>query len=443
MTAARTDTISNLRDRCRAELHVSRRRMLDVAGVLTDTELCEPFSELMSPVVWDLAHVGNYEELWLLYNVAGVPTTSAHLDDLYNAFEHPRWQRPSLPILEPDAAREYIAEVRRRAFEVLDHVDLAGDDRLTHGGFVYGMVAQHEHQHIETVIATLQLSGKRIERRGLSRAGLESSVPNHRDRREVLIAAGPFTMGSRDPWAYDNERPAHEVHVDDFWIDTKPVTNAAFVEFIDDGGYIRPELWSEAGRRWRQEADLTAPGFWTLDGGEFRVQRFGESLPVTPDEPVQHVCWYEADAFCRWAGRRLPTEAEWEKAAAAGGDGLDVRYPWGDTAPTPGRANLALDGRMQFGPAPAGSLPEGAAPSGCLQMLGDVWEWTASDFLPYPGFEAFPYREYSEVFFGDEYKVLRGGSWATHPPAIRTTFRNWDYPIRRQIFTGFRTARSA
>jgi iron(II)-dependent oxidoreductase len=164
-----------------------------------------------------------------------------------------------------------------------------------------------------------------------------------------------------------------------------------------------------------------------------------EAVPAA--EPVQHVCWYEADAFARWAGKRLPTEAEWEKAASWTSSGEKRRYPWGDEEPTAALANLSTSSR--FSPAPAGSFAAGESPSGCRQMIGDVWEWTASDFSAYPGFRSFPYREYSEVFFGSEYKVLRGGSWATHPAAVRNTFRNWDYPIRRQIFSGFRCARDA
>ena len=154
-----------------------------------------------------------------------------------------------------------------------------------------------------------------------------------------------------------------------------------------------------------------------------------------------HVCWYEADAYARWAGRRLPTEAEWEKAARFDqATGLTRRYPWGNAEPQSRHANL---GQAFLRPAPVGSYPEGAAPCGARQLIGDVWEWTSSDLRPYPGFEAWPYREYSEVFFGPEYKMLRGGSFAVSPVACRSTFRNWDYPIRRQIFAGFRTARSA
>jgi iron(II)-dependent oxidoreductase len=262
-------------------------------------------------------------------------------------------------------------------------------------------------------------------------------------RAEVLVDGGPFLMGtSTDPWAYDNERPAHTVDLAPFFIDTVPVTNGAYLEFIGAGGYDEPRFWTEAGWAHRKEAGLSAPEFWRREGdGSWSVLRYGRRLPLPLEEPVQHVCWYEAAAYARWAGRRLPTETEWEKAASWGPDGVKRRFPWGDSPPAPALANLAPASR--FGPAAAGSFPAGASAWGSRQMIGDVWEWTASDFQPYPGFRAFPYREYSEVFFGSEYKVLRGGSWATHPSAMRTTFRNWDFPIRRHIFAGFRCARDA
>jgi iron(II)-dependent oxidoreductase len=242
-----------------------------------------------------------------------------------------------------------------------------------------------------------------------------------------------------EPWALDNERPAYRVDVPAFWIDTTPVTNAAYTAFIDAGGYDDPRWWTPEGWQHRLEAALVAPQFWRRDGDRWLRRRFGVVEPVPGDEPVQHVCWYEADAYARWAGKRLPTEAEWEKAARHDPTSdRSRRFPWGDEDPTPAHANL---GQRHLQPAAAGACPAGASAYGVRQLIGDVWEWTSSGFHPYPGFAAFPYREYSEVFFGGDYRVLRGGSWATDEAATRATFRNWDHPIRRQIFAGFRCVR--
>jgi iron(II)-dependent oxidoreductase len=393
----------------------------------------------MSPLVWDLAHVGNQEEIWLVREAGRRPALRPELDPVYDAFQTPRRDRPALPLLPPGEARRYIADVREQALEVLHTAPAsAADEQLLAGGFVFGMVAQHEQQHDETMLATHQL------RRGPAVLDAPAPPPAPADAarlpREVHVPGGPFTMGTdAEPWALDNERPAHPVDVPSFWLDTVPVSNAAYQEFIAAGGYDEPRWWSPDGWEHRQRAGITAPLFWERDGSGWLRRRFGHVEPVPPDEPVLHVCWYEADAYARWAGRRLPTEAEWEKAARYDpATGRSRRYPWGDADPEPRHANL---GQRHLRPAPVGGYPDGAAPCGARQLIGDVWEWTASDFLPYPGFAAFPYKEYSEVFFGPEYKVLRGGSFGVHPVACRGTFRNWDYPIRRQIFAGFRTAR--
>ncbi|HEX2119793.1 MAG TPA: ergothioneine biosynthesis protein EgtB, partial [Acidimicrobiales bacterium] len=344
--------------------------------------------------------------------------------------------RPALPLLGPAEARRYIDDVRGRVLDALERVELDDEGRplLAHG-FVYGMVVQHAHQHDETMLATLQLMGEPGYRPLAPPPPAGGPVPEG----DVLVPAGPFVMGTDDEaWAYDNERPAHVVDLPAFRIDAAPVTNRRYAEFVADGGYDQPRWWTEEGWTWREKAGLTAPEFWRAEGGgRWSRNRFGwrEDLPL--DEPVQHVCWYEADAYARWSGRRLPTEAEWEKAASWSPEGVKRRFPWGDTD-DPSGANL---GQSLFRPAPVGAYPDGASAYGCHQMVGDVWEWTSSDFEAYPGFASFPYREYSEVFFGSGYKVLRGGSWATSPLAVRNTFRNWDYAIRRQIFAGFRCAR--
>ncbi|WP_283133213.1 ergothioneine biosynthesis protein EgtB [Rhizohabitans arisaemae] len=427
----------DLKERIATELAGVRRRSLTYTDADDNFLTCQ-HSPIMSPLVWDLAHVGNYEELWVLREVGGITPLRPEIDDLYDAFKTPRKDRPSLPILGPAEARRYISGVRGRVLDVLDAADLSAPDPLRRDGFVFGLVIQHEHQHDETMLATLQLSGE---------SGLLPEVPHPPApvvdaAAEVHVPAGPFLMGTDEhPWAYDNERPVHRVDLPAYWIDRYPVTNGRYLEFIESGGYGDPRWWTPEGWEWRMGTGAFAPLFWSRDSSGWLRTRFGRVEALPPAEPVQHVCWYEADAYARWAGRRLPTEAEWEKACGwdAGADRAR-RHPWGDAPPAAELANLA---QRRAGPSPVGAFPAGVSPYGVEQMIGDVWEWTSSFFTGYPGFSSFPYREYSEVFFGRDYRVLRGGSWATHPTAIRTTFRNWDYPIRRQIFSGFRCARSA
>ncbi|MFF4213136.1 ergothioneine biosynthesis protein EgtB [Streptomyces sp. NPDC001796] len=424
-----------LRERALDALTTARDRTALLTTCVEEPDLTAQHSPLMSPLVWDLAHIGNQEELWLLRAVAGREAMRPEIDGLYDAFEHPRAERPSLPLLPPEEARRYAAEVRGRALDVLERTPLTGR-RLTEAGFAFGMIAQHEQQHDETMLITHQL---RKGPQALTAPDPEPVAP-YDGPAEVFVPGGPFIMGtSTEPWALDNERPAHQRQVPPFYIDAVPVTNGAYAAFIEDGGYGDERWWSPEGWAHVRKHGIEAPLFWRREAGQWLRRRFGVTEVVPPDEPVLHVCWYEADAYARWAGRRLPTEIEWEKAARHDpATGRSRRYPWGDADPTPEHANL---GQRHLRPAPAGSYPAGASPQGVRQLIGDVWEWTSSDFLPYPGFTTFPYKEYSEVFFGPEYKVLRGGSFAVDPVACRGTFRNWDYPIRRQIFSGFRTAR--
>ncbi len=433
-----------LRERIAAELIAARDRTTLLTGCVDDTDLTRQHSPLMSPLVWDLAHIANQEELWLLREVGGREPLHPEIDPLYDAFEHPRVERPTLPLLPPGEARAYGHEVRGRVLDLLDQVRFDGPpltgQALTSDGFAFGMIAQHEQQHDETMLITHQL---RVGAPVLS-APVPPPAPDDAATlpAEVLVPGGAFTMGtSTEPWALDNERPAHAVDVPAYYLDTTPVTAGAYAEFIADGGYSDYRFWSPDGWDHRQRVGLTAPLYWQRDGaGGWTRSEFGSTVPVNPAEPVVHVSWYEADAYARWARRRLPTEAEWEKAARHDPVSDQTRrFPWGNADPSAELANL---GQRYLRPAAAGSYPAGAAPSGARQLIGDVWEWTSSDFLPYPGFVAWPYKEYSQVFFGPEYKVLRGGSFAVSPVAARSTFRNWDYPVRRQIFAGFRTARS-
>lgn len=407
---------------------------------LGDEALLTQHDVLMSPLVWDLAHIGQQEEFWLLrageLHRPGI--LAPEVDDLYDAFKHPRADRPRLPLLAPAQARAFNDQVRS---QVLDALDRLPDEPISL--FPTAMVLQHENQHDETMLATLQLrSGPPVltaqpvrPGRALHR-GPGSAPLSDPDR--VFVAGGPFVLGvdgTTEPFALDNERPAHRVEVASFYLARLPVSNAQWRDFMADGGYRNRLWWSDRGWAHRVEADLRAPLFWN-EGGSRR--RFGIEEEVAPTEPVQHVSYFEAQAYARWAGARLPSELEWEKACAWDpATQARRRWPWGSLEPTPELANL---GGAALGPAPLGAYPAGASAYGAEQLIGDVWEWTSSDFTPWPGFVPMLYRQYSEPFFGGDYKVLRGGSWATASSAVRPSFRNWDHPIRRQIFTGVRLA---
>lgn len=403
---------------------------------IPDDQLVAQTSLLTSPPIWDYAEIAHFEELWLLRNVMGKPPVAPRHRDVDDAIRRAHEGRNGHPPLKPAAVRAYVEDVRERVFDALEDLDLDTPNALLRNGFVFGLVLQNELQRQESMLQTLQL-----------RTAVEYPVPREKapDRApggpdEILVPAGSFVLGAvAQPWAYDSELVPHVVELRAFRIDRTPVTNRQFAEFVEDNGYGTRRLWTPEGWEWRGREGVDLPLYWSDEGGEWQRVRFGKREPLPPDEPVQHVSWYEADAYARWAGRRLPTEIEWERAAGWHDHEGKFRYPWGQEWMG---FEASLD-RRRFSPAPAGSYAGGVSPVGCVQMGGDVWEWTSSDFLPYPGFQAFPCPEQSEIFFGDAYRVLRGGSWATDALVARTTFRNWDEPQRRQLFAGFRCARDA
>jgi len=370
-------------------LDAARTRTLALVQGLSEEQLTRVHSPIMSPLVWDLGHIAAYEDLWIAHRHGGLGLLRPELAALYDAFETPRAIRGEIAALGPADARAYMAQVSARTAEVI-RTRGAGD------GVVCEMVVRHELQHGETMRQTMAIAGLLPAReRRLTDAWLE-------------LPAGDFAMGAAaDGFAYDNERPRHTVEHSAFAVARRPVTNASWLRFSEGGGYERREWWSREGWAWKEQQDITHHA--AIAAGR-------------PEAPVCHVSWFEADAFARAHDARLPTEAEWERAAT-----------W--TQEGEGRA---------IAPAPharARREPGGGAPSAGLAGVGRVWEWTASTFHGYPGFVAHPYREYSEVFFGEDYRVLRGGSWATHPRVASVTFRNWDLPQRRQIFAGVRLAR--
>jgi len=429
-------------------LEAGRVRTMEIVAPLDTAALARQHSPLMSPIVWDLAHVANFEEQWTaraLGTTADEAGEHARHDHLYDAVRHPRRSRAALPLLGRDESFAYLDRVRARTRACLEDLELSiTDHALLRDGYVWSMLAQHEAQHQETILQAIQIAELAYESHLRDDAEPRRLVvpPHALARTMVTVPGDDYAIGTDDRRvAYDNERPAHVVRLDRFRIDAAPVTCGAFRAFVDDGGYRRRELWSTDGWHWLQDAGVRHPASWLRAPDGWAERAFGRTAPLDPVRPVVHVCWYEADAYARWAGKRLPSELEWEVAAAIDPErGVARRYPWGDAPPTRERANLD---QRTFAPLPIGAYPTGRSFFGCEQMIGDVWEWTSSDFAPYPGFVPFPYREYSEVHFGHGYKVLRGGSWATRPVAIRNTFRNWDLPQRRQIFAGFRCAADA
>jgi iron(II)-dependent oxidoreductase len=415
-------------------LQEGRKRTLALVASVSDRDLERVHSKLMSPLVWDLAHIAAFEDLWLIHRWGQRPLLRADLATMYDAFESPRATRSELPLLGPAAAREYLADVRLRTLEVMD-------ERGVGDGMLHEMVLRHEHQHNETMLQTLQLARLADYQTAGWQALPDPAEPSPSGLELVEIPAGECTIGApADGYAYDNERPRHIADVSGYLIGRTPITNAMYLAFVEGGGYERRECWSDEGWAWKEQYDITRPGGWTADHeSEWRL---GSRAPLDPRRPVVHVSWFEADAFARAHGARLPTEAEWEKAATWDqGRGVARPFPWGSDPLLVGvHANVD---QLGGGPAPSGAYQRGASAYGCLGMIGDVWEWTASPFDAYPGFVAHPYKEYSEVFFGTDSKVLRGGSWATRARVITPTFRNWDYPQRRQIFAGIRIAADA
>jgi iron(II)-dependent oxidoreductase len=421
-----------------ARLDEARQRTRDLVAPLSDDDLRRQHDPLMSPILWDLGHIAHFEELWLTQNLDG-PIRFAEMPGMYNPFEHPRRVRGELVYPTREECLALMQEIRGRVLHRLSSLVLDPLNPLLREGYVLEMVLQHEYQHNETILQTLQLKSggpyRPLHPMALPEAGM--AIP-----RGVMVRfpGGTATVGTSDRIAaYDNERPRHEVDLAPFQIDVAPVRNGEFIEFMEDGGYAQRDLWTDEGWAWLQESRVRAPKYWRRAEGTWLTRSMDRDGPVDPDHPVCHVCYHEARAYATWSGKRLPTEQEWEVAATWDAEAGSAReFPWGATPVSPELANVD---QLGFGTAAVGAYPANVSPLGCVGMIGDVWEWTASDFGGYPGFEPFPYPEYSEVFFGSEYKVLRGGSWATRPAVARPTFRNWDYPIRRQIFAGFRCAR--
>ncbi len=412
----------------------ARARTLALFDALTDEQLIVPYLRIINPPLWEFGHVAWFQERWALRHLRGQSPLWAQADELYDSAAIAHARRWHLPLPSRQGTLDYLQRVLDRVLRSLGAGDL--DEREA---YFHLLPVFHEDMHAEAFVYTRQTLGYAAPPVAAGAAAIATPGPWPGD---VEIPGGSCTLGAEPggSFVFDNEKWAHAVAVRPFRIARAPVTCAEFLRFVEDGGYTRRDLWTEAGWTWREQADAACPIHWRrgADGWERRSYDRWVSLEV--HLPVLHVCWHEADAYCRWARRRLPTEAEWELAAsgesAPGGIGAGRRrYPWGDAAPTANHANLDL---LRAGPVAVNAHPEGDSAFGCRQMLGNVWEWTADDFEPYPGFSPDAYKEYSQPWFGT-HKVLRGGAFTTRSRLVTNVYRNFYTPDRRDVLAGFRT----
>jgi iron(II)-dependent oxidoreductase len=435
-------------------LQEARGRLLALVADLDDQQMIGPRLSIVNPLRWEIAHVAFFQEFWCLRHLRGAepiePAEGVDPDKLYDSARVHHDTRWYLPLPSKQQTIEYTRRILDRVIEETinndgrELRDASGHDE----SYFLALSLLHEDMHNEAITYTRQTLG--VSSPAFRRNDPESKPPaeagtTNESLGDAFIPGGVFSLGS-EPYSgfvFDNEQWAHEVEVRPFSISRATVTQAEFAEFVNDNGYRRRELWSDDGWRWRESVNAEHPVYWRSTGQhQWELRVFDQWLPLEPLLPVIHVNWHEAEAYCRWAKRRLPTEAEWEMAASCEPDGRGIParkriYPWGDEPPTPDRANL--DWRAG-GYLLVNALPAGDSAFGVRQMIGNVWEWTATDFGPYPGFEPGPYKEYSAPWFGD-HKVLRGGCWATRSRLIRNCYRNFYKPDRRDVWAGFRTCR--
>lgn len=400
---------------------------LDLLSDIDADIFCEQAHTDFSPIGWHFGHIAFTEAYWILEHCAGKLPLWREYAKLFAADGLPKSQRQNLPPL--GVIRDYLVSVREGVLAYLETAPLAKQERL------WRWLIQHESQHGETICFLLQLHRwRRGQFFNFSFTSPSSPFPQiNESGRNILsqknttdplaamveIPAGEFELGSNNIEAMDNETPAHLVYLDSYWIDQYPVTCSEYGKFMGAGGYQNSEFWSEAGWKWLENNPVSQPLYWC-------------ESPEWDNHPVCGVSWYEAEAYARFVGKRLPKEAEWEKAAT----GLKKSvYPWGNT---PAEAKLCNHGAIVGHTTPVNAYPAGQSATGCYDLLGNVWEWTASWFQEYPGMMSYPYQGYSAVYFDNQHRVLRGGSWATRPWALRNSFRNWYHPGVRQILAGFR-----
>jgi iron(II)-dependent oxidoreductase len=422
-----------------ALMQAARADTLELFDLASEADLHDSPGFGFRPIVWHLAHIGVFEAYWLLQKLNGESAPDERYERIFDPISTPREESKNLPSRRE--MEDYLSGVRERALRVLDEVRPDDSNPLLRDGYLFQLVLQHEYQHQETLCYLLHLlpASKKAKPVLDAARSFVPALPVSPSPEMVAIEAGPFARGATDGvFAYDNELPRHTLNLPSFKIDKLLTTNAEYASFIKEGGYNRRELWSDEGWAWREREDWQAPLYWQQEDETWRARNFFDDCSVEPQHPVTGISWYEAEAYARFRGKRLPTEAEWEKAASwDAANEKSRRYAWGDEEATPALCNF---NNHYWGTTAVGSFPNGASPYGCLDMTGNVWEWTSDAFAGYPGFKAFPYTEYSEVWFDGDHRVLKGGSWATRAPILRNSFRNFFRRHFRIGFAGFRCA---
>jgi len=419
----------------------ARDRTLELLTDLEDDQLNVPLLEIVNPFRWELGHVAFFYEVFLLRVLDHIEPIMKDGDNFYNSFTVDHDDRWSLPLPSREKTLDYMQQTLKLVVERLSSREPSAEET-----YLCLLSVVHEDMHGEAFTYMRQTLEYPLPQVSTAHAeGTPAELGEGPLSGDVEIPEATFQLGATPdlPFVFDNEKWAHPVRVASFQIARAPVSNAEFSEFVDDRGYLRQELWSTQGWIWRSKVGAQHPICWSRGEKGWLRRHFNKLVPVEENAPIIHVNWYEAEAYCQWAGRRLPTEPEWEMAASGepssgGGEIAEGkrRYPWGDEFPTPDRANL--DSRV-LGCADVAAFPSGDSAFGCRQMIGNVWEWTASPFYPFPGYIVdFPYKEYSAPWFGYR-KVLKGGAWATRSRLACNSYRNFFQPYRNDIFAGFRT----